>query len=243
MKNPAIRVLVASLILATWTAGALGAAKRTSALTVRIDVLPGVADKVIDPVLAERITVAVLGDADLDVHEVDAATVSLNGAAAGKREDGSLASYRDVDGDGRVDLLLDVPSSMMNRGARGSRMRLSGRTLDGRSIAGSAPVRTVANIRAERRGTARPDPAAEKRPLLPIRIDILPGDPVNRIELGNRGTIAVAILSSSELDATTIDPAMVSLAGSPVTRRKSGGLSSVEDVDVDGRPRSEGRRG
>jgi hypothetical protein len=245
MKILAIRMIVASVTLATWTAGVTIARaapiapaspkKRPSVLTVRIDVMPGVEDKVIDIALAERIPVAVFGEAGLDVREIDATSLSLNGGAVTKREDGSLASYRDVDGDGRVDLLIDVPSSMMHLGARSSRVFLSGRTLDGRSIAGSAPLRTVAMIRAERRLAVLPNPAAEKRPPVPIAIDILPGDPANRIELGNRGTVAVAIVSTRQFDATTIDPAMVSLAGSPATpqdRRPS----SIEDVNADGRP-------
>jgi hypothetical protein len=237
MRILPIRLILASLILATWNAGVTQASpiKRPSVLTVRIDVMPGVADKVIDIALAERIPVAVLGEAALDAREIDATSLSLNGGAVTKREDGSLASYRDVDGDGRVDLLIDIASSMMHLGARSSRVFLSGRTLDGRSIAGSAALRTVAAIRAARRSAARPDPAAEKRPPVPIAIDILPGDPANRIELGNRGTVAVAIVSTPELDATTIDPTMVSLAGSPATRRKSGGLSTLEDVNADGR--------
>jgi subtilisin-like proprotein convertase family protein len=242
MEIQGVRLLVASLTLAMSTAGALGGTPpagsnpHTSVQAVRIDVLPGVADKVIDSTLAERITVAILGDAALDAREVDPSTVSLNGAAASKREDGTLASYRDIDGDGRVDLLVDIPSSMMHLGARSSRVFLSGRTLDGRSISGSAPLRTVAAVREERRLALLPDPAAEKRPPVPIAIDILPGDPSNRIELGNRGTVTVAILSTPGFDATTIDPAMVSLAGSPATRRSTGGLASFEDVNADGRP-------
>jgi len=237
MKLLAIRVIVASLTLATWTAGVTQASpiKRTSVMTVRIDVMPGVADKVIDTALAERIPVVVFGEAALDAREIDATSLSLNGGAVTKREDGSLASYRDVDGDGRVDLLIDIASSVMHLGARSSRVFLSGRTLDGRPISGSASLRTVAAIRAERRSAARPNPAAEKRPPVPIAIDVLPGDPANRIELANRGTVAVAIVSTPALDATTIDPAMVSLAGSPATRRKSGGLSTFEDVNADGR--------
>ena len=159
MKILAIRMIVTSLALVTWTAGVTIAWARTSVSTVRIDVMPGVADKVIDIALAERIPVAVFGEAGLDVREIDATSLSVNGAAVTKREDGSLATYRDVDGDGRVDLLIDVPSSMMHLGARSPRAFLSGRTLDGRSIAGSALLRTVAQIRAERRLAARPDPA------------------------------------------------------------------------------------
>jgi subtilisin-like proprotein convertase family protein len=230
-------VLTTGLVLALATPLTYaGPAKHGNALTVPVEIMPGVADKVLDTALAERISVAILSGPALNAREVDATSLSVSGAAVTKREDGSLASYRDVDGDGRLDLVVDVASSMMRLGARSTRVFLVGRTLDGRPILGTANLRTVAAVRAERRLAVRANPAAEKRPPVPIAIDILPGDPSNRIELGNRGTVEVAILSAPGFDATAVDPAMVNFAGSPATRRKTGGMASVEDVNADGRP-------
>jgi len=235
----AVRVLAltAGFSLALSTSGAdAAAAKNGNVVTVPIEIMPGLSDKVVDTALAERISIAILSSPALDAREIDVTSVSASGAALTKRDDGSLASYRDVNGDGRLDLVVDVASSMMHIGARSTRVFLSGRTLEGRPIFGTARLRTVSAIRSERRLAAHGNPAAEKRPPVPIAIDILPGDPSNRIELGNRGTLEVAILSAPGFDATVVDPAMVSVAGSPATRRKTGGMASFEDVNADGRP-------
>jgi hypothetical protein len=160
MKLLAIRVIVASLTLATWTAGVTQASpiKRTSVMTVRIDVMPGVADKVIDTALAERIPVVVFGEAALDAREIDATSLSLNGGAVTKREDGSLASYRDVDGDGRVDLLIDIASSMMHLGDSGG--ATVGRAAE--SGRGEAPTGADRDRRPPRR-PGQPDRARQSR--------------------------------------------------------------------------------
>jgi hypothetical protein len=71
----------------------------------------------------------------------------------------------------------------------------------------------------------------------PVRVDIKPGSLENPINLGAHGTVPVAVLSGPGFDATTVDPATVTLAGAPVARRGRGvPMASVEDVDGDGRP-------
>ena len=69
-----------------------------------------------------------------------------------------------------------------------------------------------------------------------IEIDIKPDSATNSINLGSAGVIAVAILSSADFDATTVDPATVSLAGSTVKMVGKAGklLASEEDVNGDG---------
>jgi len=47
---------------------------------------------------------------------------------------------------------------------------------------------------------------------IPVEIDIKPGSFPNSISLGSNGTVPVAILSSSSLDAATIGPSTVALA-------------------------------
>lgn len=68
-----------------------------------------------------------------------------------------------------------------------------------------------------------------------VDIDIKPGSYPNAINLGSNGVIPVAILSTPDLDATTINPDNVFLAGSSVAVRGKGNkyLASEEDVNGD----------
>ncbi len=68
-----------------------------------------------------------------------------------------------------------------------------------------------------------------------VTIDIKPGSFPNSINLGSRGVVAVAIFSTPEFDATTIDPAMVTLANALVALKGKGvPMASVADVNDDG---------
>ncbi len=72
-------------------------------------------------------------------------------------------------------------------------------------------------------------------PPITVQVDIKPGDSTNAINLGSNGNVPVAILSSAEFDAGTVDPATVTLAGASVRMRGRGALQvSVEDVNGDG---------
>ena len=73
-------------------------------------------------------------------------------------------------------------------------------------------------------------------PFLSVAIDIKPGDANNTINLRSNGTILVAILSTAEFGATTVDPATVKLAGAPVATQGRGiPMTSVADLNRDGR--------
>jgi hypothetical protein len=69
-----------------------------------------------------------------------------------------------------------------------------------------------------------------------VEIDIKPGSYPNSINLGNEGVIPVAILSSWDFDATTVDPATVELAGAGVELRGKSdkAMAHKEDSDGDG---------
>jgi hypothetical protein len=69
-----------------------------------------------------------------------------------------------------------------------------------------------------------------------VAIDIKPGSYPNAINLGSNGVVPVAILSEADFDATTVDPATVSLAGAGVAMRgKSNKLmASSQDINADG---------
>jgi hypothetical protein len=70
---------------------------------------------------------------------------------------------------------------------------------------------------------------------VPVAIDIKPNEFPNTINLGSGGTVAVAILSSPDFQAVTVDPSSVTLASAPVRLRGQGTLMvSQEDVNADG---------
>jgi len=69
-----------------------------------------------------------------------------------------------------------------------------------------------------------------------VPIDIMPGTFPNIIKKSSKGTTPVAILSTANLDATTIDPKTVKLAGASVaTRSKGVPMFSIVDINLDGR--------
>jgi hypothetical protein len=68
-----------------------------------------------------------------------------------------------------------------------------------------------------------------------VTIDIKPDSFPNSINLGSNGVVPVAILSTSEFDAATVDPLSVTLAGAHVRLRGKGTpMASLVDVNDDG---------
>jgi titin len=73
--------------------------------------------------------------------------------------------------------------------------------------------------------------------VIEVVIDIKPGSDPNSINLGSNGTVPVAILSSADFDAATVDPTTVRLANATVKLRGKGTpMTALEDVNRDGRP-------
>lgn len=72
--------------------------------------------------------------------------------------------------------------------------------------------------------------------VLEVAIDIKPGSFPNPINLKAKGKVTVAILSTPDFDATTVDPSTVRFAGASVATQGRGALMvSSEDVNSDGR--------
>ena len=70
-----------------------------------------------------------------------------------------------------------------------------------------------------------------------VDINIKPGSDPNPVNPDSKGLTPVAILSSPEFDATTVDPSTVELAGAPVAvRGKNKLMAHEEDVNGDGLP-------
>jgi len=71
--------------------------------------------------------------------------------------------------------------------------------------------------------------------VIKVDIDIKPGSDPNSINLGSKGTVPVAILSTPGFDATTVDPVSVTLADASVKVKGNGTpMASEEDVNGDG---------
>jgi YVTN family beta-propeller protein len=72
-------------------------------------------------------------------------------------------------------------------------------------------------------------------PIIPVDIDIKPGSETNSINLGSNGNVPVAIFSTTDFDATNVDPLTIKLAGADVRiRGKGDSMRFYEDVDGDG---------
>ncbi len=70
---------------------------------------------------------------------------------------------------------------------------------------------------------------------LPVTIDIKPGSDPNSINLGSSGTVPVAIFSTADFDATSVDPVTVTLADASVRIKGNGTpMASEDDVNGDG---------
>jgi parallel beta-helix repeat protein len=65
-------------------------------------------------------------------------------------------------------------------------------------------------------------------PLVEVTIDIKPGSDPNSINLGSKGVVPVAVLTTDDFDASDIDPDTVLFADAPPVRW------TLEDVDGDG---------
>jgi hypothetical protein len=78
----------------------------------------------------------------------------------------------------------------------------------------------------------------ELTPNVDVLIDIKPGSYPNSINLDSKGNVPVAIFSSSDFDASTIDPTTITLAGASVRMKgkNKGPQASFEDVNEDGLP-------
>lgn len=74
----------------------------------------------------------------------------------------------------------------------------------------------------------------QENPVIPVDIDIKPYTSPNYIILRSWGTVPVAIFSSEDFDATTVDPATVDLAGAGVSYLERLGLFVALKYDVNG---------
>jgi hypothetical protein len=114
-------------------------------LEVTIDVKPGDPVPTINLHSKGTTAVAVLSGAGFDARDVDPATVRLEGAPVAVKPNGTfMASAEDVDGDGRLDLVLHVETQAFTTLLVGDTSAdLTGATFAGAAVHGSDVVRVI----------------------------------------------------------------------------------------------------
>jgi len=113
-------------------------------ITVAIDIKPGTTVNTINLGSGGNVPVAILSSDRFDATAVDPRSVRLAGAGVALKGDGTPAAFTDdVNGDGRLDLLVHVETQALQLSASDTQAVLTADTFDGRAIAGTDSVRVV----------------------------------------------------------------------------------------------------
>ncbi|AQT67274.1 hypothetical protein STSP2_00417 [Anaerohalosphaera lusitana] len=156
----------------------------------------------------------------VDATSWDGAEVTLNGSASSDPDGDDIVSYEwDIDGDGAADSTQASFVGLFPIGASDITLVV----VDSKGLA-SEPVTTTVTVSTWEVG-----------------VDIKPESTDNTINMGSNGVVPVAFLSSSDFDATTIDPLTVTLRGEDfntglvkVRGKKQNPMATETDVNGDG---------
>jgi hypothetical protein len=111
---------------------------------VEIDIKPGEGVNSINLEHARILPVAVLTTPDFDATEVDLSSVIFEGASPrGVGKKNKMGSFKDVDEDGDLDLMLHFPIDELTLTTSDMKGVLTGMTIDGMSIVGEDSIRAV----------------------------------------------------------------------------------------------------
>ena len=106
-------------------------------IEVEIDIKPGIVPNPINPGSNGLVPVAIFSSPEFDATQVDPTTVSLAGASVAVRGKGkSMAHAEDVNGDGLVDLVVQVETQGFDDLGVGGTVKLTGTTFSGENIVG-----------------------------------------------------------------------------------------------------------
>ena len=113
-------------------------------LAVAIDIKPGSYPNTINLGSNGVVPVAIMSTPTFDARTVDPTTVTLASAAVKLTGKGKpIASFQDVNGDGRLDLVVQVETSALHLTSTDTIAVLKGKTFSGQPIKGSDSVRIV----------------------------------------------------------------------------------------------------
>jgi hypothetical protein len=112
--------------------------------SVQIDIKPGVFPNSINLGSNGVVPVAILSSATFDATKVDPTTVTLSGATAKLKGNGApIVSFQDVNGDGRLDLVIQILTQALELTNGDTQALLQGKTFDGATVCGVDSVRIV----------------------------------------------------------------------------------------------------
>ncbi|HET9299195.1 MAG TPA: hypothetical protein VFO11_04575, partial [Candidatus Polarisedimenticolaceae bacterium] len=186
------------------------------------DILPGEPGNLLARTPGEVVEVAVLGSAELDVTALVPESLRLAGATILKDEAGATHTLADVNGDGRVDLVVRFLSKDLRLAEAATRAMLHGTLQDGTPIQGEDNLRTVAGaLDADRERVSDRD---QKAPHGALEVQAVPGK-----------AHALAILGSDEVPAREIVLGSLRVDGQRISKTEDGELAAYEDVNGDGR--------
>jgi hypothetical protein len=112
-----------------------------TSIQVSIDIKPGEFPNSINPKSKGVIPVAILTTADLDATTVDPTTVRFG--ATGTEAASEQFTLEDVNGDGKLDLLLHFKTQATDIQCGETSASLAGKTVSGQAIEGSDFIKTV----------------------------------------------------------------------------------------------------
>lgn len=114
-------------------------------IAVTIDIKPGSFPNTINLGSSGTVPVAIFSTATFDARTVDPTTVTLASAPVKLNGKGTpMASFQDVNGDGRLDIVVHVETSALQLGETDTIAVLEGKTFGGNSmIRGTDTVRVV----------------------------------------------------------------------------------------------------
>jgi hypothetical protein len=116
------------------------------ALTVGVDIKPGDSPNTINLKSKGVLPVAILSTDTFDATTVRPETVLLAGASVRLKGNGQpVLSFEDVNGDGRLDIVLQFETQSLEITSTDTQANLTGRTKDGLRIVGHDDIRIVPN--------------------------------------------------------------------------------------------------
>lgn len=135
------RALSSAEIQGIYNAGSAGKCKCAA---VQIDIKPGSFPNSINLGSNGSVPVAIFSSASFDATTVDPTTVTLASASVRLRGNGTpMASFQDVNGDGLLDLVVQVSTQALQLSETDTDATLEGRTIDGGCIKGVDSIRVV----------------------------------------------------------------------------------------------------